>query len=131
MKLFDLGLKENWRAFKEYVESFDSDPLTEFYFVIEEDDCGDEACVFTSHSDLDEWLEKTFWKRERYDTRDLEDSMDDFKVWKLISESDVKRLKNLYEGAKPTSITIDGERYFRKQILVNVEQTVTVSTNFY
>lgn len=131
MKVFDLGLKENWRAFKNFVESYDKDPITEFYFVIEEDDCGDEACVFTSHSDLDEWLEQTFWKRERYDTRNLEESMDDFKVWKLVSEKDVKRLDTLYEGSRRTQIVIDGERYFRKLISISVEPTVVVSTNFY
>lgn len=131
MKVFDLGLKGNWRAFKEFVESRKKDITVTYYFVIEEDDCGDEAVVFTNHSDLDKWLEKTFWDRERYDTRNLEDSMDDFKVWKLIPESDVKKLESLYEGSKLTSIVFEGERYFRKLISVSVEQTVVVSTNFY
>lgn len=57
--------------------------------------------------------------------------MDDFKVWRLISESDVSRLKTLYRDSRPTSIAIDGERYFRKLIPVCVEPTVIVSTNFY
>ncbi|WP_235872276.1 hypothetical protein [Siminovitchia acidinfaciens] len=52
-----------------FVESHKKDLSTTYYFVIEEDDCGDEAVVFTSHSNLDEWLGKTFWDRERYDTR--------------------------------------------------------------
>ncbi|UAT31946.1 hypothetical protein K7T73_06925 [Bacillus badius] len=131
MEVLDFGLKSNWRAFKEFVQSRKRDFLTTYYFVIEEDDCGDEACIFTSHDELDEWLSKTFWNRERYDTNNLEDSMDDFKVWKLISETDVNRLDTLYEGSRPTSMVIDGERYFRKLIPVSVEPTVIVSTNFY
>lgn len=131
MKTFDLGLKENWRAFKEFVESRKMDSITTYYFVIEEDDCGDAACVFTDHSKLDEWLSETFWRRERYDTRNLEDSMNDFKVWKLISESDFERLNTLYKGARKTTIVIEGERYFRKLIQISVEPTVTVSTDFY
>ncbi|MGR5899359.1 hypothetical protein ACT7C8_17010 [Bacillus cereus] len=31
------------------------------------------------------------WQWERYDTRNVEESMDDVFVWKLISESDFKR----------------------------------------
>lgn len=132
MKVFDCGLKENWKAFKKFVESHESrSSLETYYFVFEEDDCGDEAVVFTTQGDLDEWLEKTFWDRERYETSNLEDSMYDFHVWKLISESDFKRLDALYKGAKLTSIVIKGEKYFRKKISVDVEQTVTVSTNFY
>ena len=41
-----------------------------------------------------------FYQWERYDSRNIEDSMDDVFVWKLISESDFKRLDTLYEGAK-------------------------------
>lgn len=60
MKVFDFCLKDNWRAFKEFVESRKKDFSTTYYFVIEQD-CGDAAVVFTSHSDLDDWLSKTFW----------------------------------------------------------------------
>ena len=41
-----------------------------------------------------------FYQWERYDSRNIEDSMDDVFVWKLISESDFKRLDTLYEGAR-------------------------------
>lgn len=41
-----------------------------------------------------------FWQWERYDTRNVEESMDDVFVWKLISESDFKRLDTLYKGAR-------------------------------
>lgn len=87
--------------------------------------------MFTSHSDLDEWLSKKFWEWERYDTRNIEDSMDDIYVWKLISESDFKRLSSLHEGSIKTSIEIDGEKYYRKLIPVSVETTVIVSTSSY
>ncbi|WP_420909341.1 hypothetical protein [Aneurinibacillus migulanus] len=131
MKVFSLGLKNNWRAFKEYVEAQKKDSINTYYFVFEEDDCGDEAHVFTSHSELDEWLSKMFWQWERYDANNLESSMDDVNVWKLVSENDFNQLSTLYKGARKTSIVIDGERYFRKLIPVNVEPTVIVSTNFY
>ena len=72
-----------------------------------------------------------FYQWERYDSRNIEDSMDDVFVWKLISESDFKRLDTLYEGARKTSIEIEGERYYRKLIKVSVEPAVVVSTNFY
>lgn len=131
MKVLDLGLKSNWIAFKDFVKTQKQHTFSTFYFVYEEDDCGDEVVIFTSHSDLDEWLEKTFWNRERYDTNDLESSMDDFNVWKLIPESEFKRLPTLYKGAKETSIEVDGEKYYRKLISISVEPTVNVSTNFY
>ncbi|EJS72919.1 hypothetical protein [Bacillus cereus] len=132
MRDLDLGgLKSNWRAFKEMVESKHKDFLVTYYFVFSEDDCGDEVYVFTSHSDLDEWLSKMFWDWERYESRNVEDSMEDVKVWKLIAESEFKRLNTLYKGARKTSIEIDGERYYRKLIPVSVEPTVVVSTNFY
>ncbi|PEB54641.1 hypothetical protein COO03_04550 [Bacillus sp. AFS098217] len=132
MEILDLGgLKSNWRAFKELVESKHKDYLTTYYFVFREDDCGDEAYVFTSHSDLDEWLSKKFWEWERYDTRNIENSMDDIYVWKLISESDFKRLSSLHEGSTKTTIEIDGEKYYRKLMPVSVETTVIVSTSSY
>ncbi|MED0973555.1 hypothetical protein [Bacillus paramycoides] len=132
MRDLDLGgLKSNWKSFKELVENKHKDYLTNYYFVFREDDCGDEAYVFTSHSDLDEWLQKMFWEWERYNTRNIENAMDDVLVWRLISESDFKRLKTLYKGAKKTSIVIGEERYYRKLIPVSMEPTVIVSTNFY
>lgn len=132
MKVYDYGLKSNWREFKSFVESHNKNSvLTTYYFVVEEDDCGDEAKIFTSHEELDKWLDKSFWDWGRYDTRNLEEAMDDVHVWMLIPESKVIKLSNLYKGAKPTSIVKDGERYFRKLIPVRVEQTVIVSTNWY
>lgn len=131
MKTFDFGLKSNWKAFKEFVQTQKEHRFRTYYFVYEEDDCGDEVKVFESHSELDEWLEETFWRRDRYDTNDLESSMEDFNVWKLIPESDVRRLESLCKGAKKTSIVINGETYFRKLIPVSVEPTVNVSTNMY
>lgn len=132
MEVFDYGLKSNWREFKNFVERYDEKRLsTTYYFVIDEDDCGDEVNIFTSHSELDDWLEKMFFEWERYDTSDLEESMNDVNLWMLIPESDVKRLSTLYKGSKPTSIVKGGEKYFRKLIPVSVEQTVIVSTNWY
>ncbi|WP_270343853.1 hypothetical protein [Bacillus mobilis] len=127
------GLKSNWEAFKEFVqrEGKGISKLTDYYFVFREDDCGDEAYIFTTHSDLDDWLSEMFYQWERYDSRNIEDSMDDVFVWKLISESDFKRLDTLYEGARKTSIEIEGERYYRKLIKVSVEPAVVVSTDFY
>jgi hypothetical protein len=131
VKHLDIGLKDNWKEFKDIVQrgSFKS-VLTTHYFVFNEDDC-DEAYVFHDHDDLDKWLAQSFWDRDRYDTSNLEDSMDDYKVWKLISESEVNRLKTLYKGSKPTSIVINGERYYRKLIPISVEPTIIISTNWY
>ncbi len=132
MRTLDLGLKSNWREFKEFVETHKERGFsTTYYFVVEDDDYGDEARVFVDHDDLDEWLEQSFWEWERYDTRNLDESMDDVRVWMLIPESEVNRLKTLYEGSRQTSIVKDGERYFRKLMPVSVEQTVVVSTNWY
>lgn len=134
MRVLDCGgLKSNWESFKELVqrEGKGTSILTDYYFVFREDDCGDEVFVFTTHSDLDEWLQKMFWEWERYDTSDMEEAMDDVHVWKLISESDFKRLGSLYKGAKKSSIVIGEERYYRKLIPISVEPTVIVSTNFY
>lgn len=132
MEVFDYGLKGNWRKFRNFVKNHDGDDITTtYYFVIKEDDCGDEAKIFTSHIELDEWLEQFFWDSERYDTDNLEDSMNDVNVWMLIPKSRVNRFKNLYKNSKPTTIVKDGEQYFRKLIPVNVEATVEVSTNWY
>ena len=40
-----------------------------------------------------------FYQWERYDSRNIEDSMDDVFVWKLISKV-IWRLDTRYEGAK-------------------------------
>ncbi|MDA2331293.1 hypothetical protein PDN49_30440 [Bacillus cereus] len=47
------GLKSNWEAFKEFVqrEGKGISKLTDYYFVFREDDYGDEAYIFTTHSD--------------------------------------------------------------------------------
>ncbi|PIE97225.1 hypothetical protein CO726_02670 [Bacillus fungorum] len=131
METFDMGLKSNWRAFKEFVENKQKDYLTKYYFVYEECDCGDTSYVFVQHNELDEWLEKMFWKWMRYDTDDLTNSMNDIKVWKLISEDEFKKCSPLYKGSRKTSIVINGEVYYRKLIKINVEPSVIVSTDIY
>lgn len=131
MKVIDLGLKHNWRAFKEFVQTHKQEFSTNYYFVIHEDDCGDEVNIFTDHEKLDGWLSRLFWDWGRYDTNNLEDSMDNLKVWMLIPESKVQRLSNLYKGSRKTSIVKNGERLYRKLIPVSVEQTIIVSTNWY
>ncbi|VVM35095.1 hypothetical protein [Terribacillus sp. AE2B 122] len=132
MKTIDFGLKNNWSYFIDFAEKeLGNSSFPTLYFVYEEDDCGDEVHIFDDHSDLDKWLAEEFWRRERYDTNNMEESMDDFFIWKVVSESDFKRLSNLYEGAKLTPISVNGERYYRKKIAVAVEPTVNVSTNFY
>ncbi|AMQ06764.1 hypothetical protein [Sporosarcina psychrophila] len=132
METCDLGLKSNWSEFKEFVQSHNEKRYsTIYYFVVEDDDHGDEAKFFTDHDELDKWLAQSFFDWERYDTRNLEDSMEDIRVWMLIPESEVTRLKSLYEGSRKTSIVKDGELYFRKLMPVSVEQTVIVSTNWY
>ncbi|MEB5480874.1 hypothetical protein P8825_15010 [Shouchella clausii] len=127
---FNHGLKGNWKAFKGFVESFNEKPIPGFYFVIEEDDCGDSAHVFDNYYDLDRWLEKIFWERERYDARSLDESMDDFKVWKLIPQSEAEKYSSLYKDARKTNIFIKGERQFRKLVTVNVQETIIVSADF-
>lgn len=128
---FDLGLKDNWREFKRIVQSKDFSPyLTTYYFVFNEDDC-DEAHVFHNQDELDKWLERTFWDRERYDTSNIESAMDDYKVWMLVDEERYENLNTLYKGARLTSIIINGKRQYRKLINVSCEPTIIVSTNWY
>ncbi|MEW4320363.1 hypothetical protein Q0N71_31105 [Bacillus thuringiensis] len=131
METFDMGLKSNWRAFKEFVENKQKDYLTKYYFVFEECDSGNISYVFVQHNELDEWLEKVFWEWLRYDTDDLANSMNDIKVWKLISEDEFKKWNSLYKGARKTSIVINGEAYYRKLIKINVEPSVIVSTDIH
>ena len=126
-----MGLKSNWRAFKEFVENKQKDYLTKYYFVFEECDGGNISYVFVQHNELDEWLEKVFWEWLRYDTDDLANSMNDIKVWKLISEDEFKKWNPLYKGARKTSIVINGETYYRKLIKINVEPSVIVSTDIH
>lgn len=57
--------------------------------------------------------------------------MEDFRVWKLIGEKDFDRLKSLFDGAKSTSILINGKKQYRKLISVSVEPSIIVSTNWY
>lgn len=130
-EVFEYGLKNNWREFKKFVENHKKSPITEYFFVIKEDDGVDKARVFTNHSQLDEWLEKCFWEWERYSFINLEESMNDVYVWRLIPESEVERKKHLCEGSKPTSIVKNGERYFRKRIPINVEETIRISVSTY
>jgi hypothetical protein len=131
VEIFDMGLKSNWRAFKEFVENKQKDYLTKYYFVFEECDCGNISYVFVQHNELDEWLEKIFWEWLRYDTDDLTNSMNDIKVWKLISEDEFKKWNPLYKESRKTSIVINGEVYYRKLIKINVEPSVIVSTDIY
>ncbi|MED4445587.1 hypothetical protein CON34_10245 [Bacillus thuringiensis] len=130
MRGLDLGgLKSNWEAFKEFVEGEDEAANT-YYFVFVEDNC-DEAFIFTRHSDLDDWLSRMFWEWERYDTRNIEDAMDDIKVWKLLTESDFQRLGVLYGDARKTLILKNDKRHYRRLIPISVEPTVTISTDLY
>ncbi|WP_018764098.1 hypothetical protein [Bacillus sp. 105MF] len=134
MRELDLGgLKSNWKAFIEFLqkEGKNNSVLTTYYFVYKEDTCGNESYIFTNHSNLDEWLSKMFWEWGRYEIKNVERSMENVNVWKLVVESEVKRLRTMYKGARKTSIVIDGEKYYRKLVPVIVEPSVNISTNFY
>ncbi|PFR60375.1 hypothetical protein COK36_12685 [Bacillus cereus] len=127
------GLKSNWKAFKGFLqkEGKNNSVLTTYYFVFKEDTCNNESYIFTSHSDLDEWLSKMFWEWGRYEIENVESSMGDVNVWKLVVESEVKRLRKMYNGVRKTSIVIDGDKYYRKLVPVIVETSVNISTKFY
>ncbi|MCY8946257.1 hypothetical protein [Bacillus atrophaeus] len=124
------GLKSNWREFVDFVKSNGTGAFLEYFFVFHEDEC-DEAYIFEDSLELDKWLEQEFWDgcHCHYEARDLETSMDEWKVWKLVSDSDVERWPTLHDKAKKTAIVIDGEKFYRKPVSISVEQTVLVSAS--
>lgn len=64
-------------------------------------------------------------------TNNVQESMDDFIVWKLVSETDVVRLGSLYEGSKKTDIVFKGKKYYRKLLKVHAEPSIDIFTNWY
>ncbi|AXQ67838.1 hypothetical protein KIOSHI_220 [Bacillus phage Kioshi] len=132
MEKYTFGFKENWRDFLDFAERTVSKDYWwgDLYFLYHEDD-GEDAYAFANTGELDEWLEKMFWDGCHYESSDIETSMDEFKIWKLVSESDVKKFTSLYKGAKRTSLVVDGETYYRTPVSICVEQTILVSTSSY
>lgn len=132
MEKYTYGFKENWRDFLDLAERELSADYWwgDLYFMYHEDD-GEDAYVFTKTDEIDDWLEKMFWDGCHYESSDLETSMDEFKIWKLIRESDVKKFTSLYKDAKRTRLVVDGETYYRTPVSICVEQTILVSTSSY
>ncbi len=132
MDKYTWGIKDNWRDFldksrrKLDFKYFYGD----MYFAYHIDNAED-AYIFEKTSDLDGWLENTFWEWELYDTSDIENSMEDFRVWKLVPESKVKDFTLLYKDAKRTSLVVGEETYYRTPVSICVEQTIIVSTSSY
>ena len=122
------GLKSNWKAFGDFVKSNGIDIWDDYFFVFHKDEC-DEAYIFDGITELDEWLEQEFWEGCHYESNDLEHSMDEWLVWKLVPASDVERWPNLHNKAKKTAIVIDGKEVYRKPVCISVEQTISVSAS--
>ncbi|MED0832440.1 hypothetical protein, partial [Bacillus amyloliquefaciens] len=122
------GLKSNWREFVDFVKSNGTGAFFEYFFVFHEHEC-DEAYIFEDSSELDKWLEREFHEGHYYEAEDLENSMDEWKVWGLVPNSDVERWPTLHDKAKKTAIVIDGERFYRKPVSICVEETVSVSAS--
>ncbi|MBI0441933.1 hypothetical protein GNK15_11805 [Bacillus amyloliquefaciens] len=122
------GLKSNWREFVDFVKSNGTGAFFEYFFVFHEHEC-DEAYIFEDSSELDKWLEREFHEGHYYEAEDLENSMDEWKVWGLVPESSVEKFPSLYEEARKTSIVIDGETFHRKAATISVEETVLVSAS--
>ncbi|BEU14756.1 hypothetical protein [Bacillus phage CM1] len=132
MEKYTWGFKENWRDFLDHSRRKLS--FKYFYgdmcFVYHEDD-GETAYIFEKTDELDDWLERTFWDGCHYESSDLETSMDEFKIWKLVSESHVKKFPSLYKDAKRTSLVVGEETYYRTPVSICVEQTIVVSASSY
>ncbi|HEO2443810.1 TPA: hypothetical protein VAP34_002011 [Streptococcus agalactiae] len=122
------GLKSNWREFVDFVKANGTGAFIEYFFVFHEDEC-DEAYIFENSLELDKWLEQEFNEGDYYECNDLESSMDEWKVWGLVSASSVEKFPMLYEKARKTSIVIDGETFYRKAAAISVEETVLVSAS--
>ncbi|MEC2238026.1 hypothetical protein [Bacillus velezensis] len=122
------GLKSNWREFVDFVKSNGFDIWEDYFFVFHENEC-DEAYIFDGNTELDEWLEREFWDGCHYENSDLEDSMNEWKVWRLVSASDVESYPSLHKKSKKTSIVIDGETLYREPVFISVEQTISVSAS--
>jgi hypothetical protein len=69
---------------------------------------------FLSDTKLTQRLEQKYHDWSYWECSNLDDCMDDIKVWELIPKSRVDRWPTLYGDAKPTSIVVDGEQYYRK-----------------
>ncbi|UXQ89062.1 hypothetical protein Thu_219 [Bacillus phage Thurquoise] len=132
MEEFHWWFKENWDSFKNVARrKLKSDRFWgDIYYLYHIDD-GQSSYAFFNQNELDEWLDKEFWDGYHYEASDLETSMDDFKIWKLVPESDVKKYPSLYKDAKWTSLVVGEETYFRTPVSICVEQTVIVSTSSY
>ncbi|WP_338712794.1 hypothetical protein V9W62_09480 [Bacillus velezensis] len=122
------GLKSNWREFVDFVKANGFDIWEDYFFVFHENEC-DEAYIFDGNTELDEWLEQEFWEGCHYENSDLEDSMNEWIVWRLVSASDVESYPSLHEKSKKTSIVIDGETLYREPVFISVEQTISVSAS--
>lgn len=130
-KRYENGLKENWKEFMDDIqERVDLKGLADhedIYFVYELGD-PDTAYFFDSHSDLDDWLERRWHEDGYWERRDTEESMNDWKVWKLVTENDVKYFPSVFKKSKKTPMQDDGETIYRKLMPVSVEPAVVIST---
>lgn len=119
------GPVANWRELKAEIEKQTS-PFGEYFYVYREDDPED-AYIFLSDTELVEWLEQKYHDWGYWECSNLDDCMDDIKVWELIPKSKVDRWPTLYGNAKPTSIVVDGEQYYRKAKGICPEYTISIS----
>jgi hypothetical protein len=119
------GPVANWRGLKVVIEQQCS-PFDEYFYVYRADHPED-AYIFLSDSELTKWLEQKFHDWGYWECDNLDDCMDDIKVWELISKSKVDRWPTLYGHAKPTSIVVDGELYYRKAKGICPVYTISIS----
>lgn len=119
------GPVANWRELKIEIEKQNS-PFDEYFYVYCEDDPED-AYIFLSDTELTDWLEQKYHDWGYWECKDLDSCMDDIKVWQLIPKSKVDRYPILYRNAKPTSIVVDDEKYYREAKGINPEFTITIS----
>lgn len=132
MDKYTYGFRMNWESFLELARrTVDKEYWWgDLYFMYHEDD-GEDAWAFTKTDELDDWLERTFWDGCHYESSDIETSMDEFKIWKLVSQTDVEKFTSLYKDAKRTSLVVGEETYYRTPVSICVEQTILVSTSSY
>ncbi|MBS2764002.1 hypothetical protein [Bacillus licheniformis] len=130
-KRYENGLKENWKEFMDDIQErvnlkglADHEDIYFVYNSVEPET----AYFFEYHVDLDDWLERIWHEWDYGECLNVEDSMEDWKVWKLVTENDVKRFPTTNKKAKKTTMRDDGETIYRKLVPVSVEPAVVVST---
>ncbi|AGR47605.1 hypothetical protein DAVIES_84 [Brevibacillus phage Davies] len=115
----------NWRELKAVIEK-QSSLFDEYYYVYCEENA-EEAYIFLSDTELTDWLQKKFYDWGYWECSDFDGCMDDIKVWKLIPKGRVDCYPDLYSDAKPTSIVVDEQRYYRKAKGIRPEPMISIS----